>query len=96
MGTAILRTKPTRAGSITLDSWQKILTLAQEPNRHGQAMWVVRLSLGDLPPWRYGPFETEKAARIAYSTLIEFVDKGLSELGCEAGNRSGAESNEEH
>ena len=86
----------TRAGSLTLDSWNNLLVVAQEPDRHRQPMWVVRLSLVDLPPWRYGPFETEQAARDAFSTLVIFVDGALGEMCCEAANRADCESNEEH
>lgn len=49
MTTTIQAQQPPRAGSITLDSWQNMLVLAQKPDRHRQTMWVVRLSLGDLP-----------------------------------------------
>jgi hypothetical protein len=97
MTTATIQGKQTtRPDSITLDSWNNLLFLVQEPDRHGRTMWVVRLRLGDLPPWRYGPFETETVARDGFSTLIEFVAGELDDMCCEAGNRSGGESNEEH
>lgn len=86
----------TRAGSITLDSWNHLLVLVQESDRHGNTVWNVRLSLGDLPPWRYGPFGTKKAAREVFSTLIAFVDRELDVMCCEAGNRAGCDSNEEY
>jgi len=59
-------------------------------------VWNVRLRLGSLPPWRYGPFGTKNAAREAFSTLIAFVDRELELLVCEAGNRAGCDSNEEY
>ena len=75
MTTATVHAKQTtRPASITLDSWHNILFLVQEPDRHGNTVWNVRLSVGDLPPWRYGSFHTKKAARDAFSTLIAFVD----------------------
>ena len=92
----VLAKQTTRPDSITLDSWHLILFLVQEPDRHGNTVWNVRLNLGDLPPWRYGPFGTKKAAREAFSTLIAFVDRELELLVCEAGNRAGCDSNEEY
>src|SRR5205807_962038 len=48
-------------------------------------VWNVRLTLGDMPPWRYGPFDTKKAAQEAFSTIIAFVDRELELLVCDAG-----------
>jgi hypothetical protein len=97
MTTATVHAKQTtRPASITLDSWNNILFLVQEPDRHGSTVWNVRLSLGDLPPWRYGPFDTKKAAREAFSTLVAYVDGQLSEMCCEAGNRAECVGNEEY
>ena len=97
MATATIQAKQTtRPDTITLDAWRNLLFLVQEPDRHGNTVWNVRLRLGDLPPWRYGPFDTKKAAREAFSTLIEFVDRELELLFCEAGNRAGCDSNEEY
>lgn len=68
----------------------------QEPDRHGEKIWNVRLILGDLPPTRYGPFGTGKEAREAFASLIAFVDRELVHLCCEAGNQAGCDSNEEY
>lgn len=97
MTTATVSAKPTtRPDSITLDSWNNILFLVQEPDRHGSTVWNVRLCLGDLPPWQYGLFETKIAARETFFTLVTFVDGELEVLFCNAGNRAGCESNEEY
>ena len=97
MTTATVHAKQTtRPASITLDSWNNLLFLVQEPDRHRKTVGMVRLRLGDLPPWRYGPFDTKKAAREAFSTLIAFVDRELEVLFCEAGNRADYDSNEEY
>lgn len=85
-----------REGSVTVDSWNDILFLIKEPDRHGQTVWNVRLVLGSLPPWRYGTFETEEAAHEAFAKIIEFVDRWLAEMFCEAGNRANCDSNEEY
>lgn len=64
MTTATIHAKQTTlASSLTLDSWNNILFLVQEPDRHGNTVWNVRLSLGDLPPWRYGPRDQESRPR---------------------------------
>lgn len=97
MTTATVQAKQTKqASSITLDSWNNLLFLVQEPDRHGNTVWNVRLSLGNLPPWRYGPFDTKQAAREAFSTLSGFVGDELVDVCCEAGNRAGCDSNEEY
>lgn len=86
----------TRPDSITLDSWHNLLFLVQEPDRHGNTVWNVRMRLGDLPPWRYGFFDTKKAARDAFAILVTFVDRELDVMCCEAGTRAGCDSNEEY
>jgi hypothetical protein len=84
MTTATLQTKQTtRARSITLDSWKKLLVLTQEPDRDGRTMWMIRLSLGELSRWRYS-FETEQVARDAFATLVPFVEDKLREMCCQA------------
>ncbi len=87
--------EPTRKDSITLDSWNGILFLVQEPDRHGTIVWNVRLIIGDLPPQRYGPFFTKKAAREAFSTIAPFVNESLSEMFNEAGNQAHCDGNDE-
>ena len=97
MTTATAQAKPnTRVEPLTLDSWKNILFLVQEPDQHGNTVWNVRLRLGDLPPWRYGTFDTKKAAREAFSTLIAYVGGQLGDMCCEAGNRAECTGNEEY
>jgi hypothetical protein len=89
-------TQTTRRDSITLDSWNNILFLAQEPNRHGETVWNIRLILGDLPPWRYGQFTTKAAAMKAFAIVRDYLADALWEHAVEAGNRAGCDVNEEY
>ena len=80
---------PKRNGSATrdpkvVDSWNHLVFLFQERDRHGRLAWNVRLILGDLNPFRYGPLETEKEARAVFKTLTKHLDGALWELGNEA------------
>jgi len=97
MKATTLKTPQSRQrNAVVLDSWNDLLFLIEDQDRHGQTVWMVRLRLGDLPPWRYGPFDTMTAAREAFSTLIEFIHRELEVLFCEAGSRAGCDSNEEY
>lgn len=68
----------------------------QKPDRHGNTVWNVRLSLGELPPWRYGPFETIAEAKDAFKVITEYLAHALWEHAVEAGNQAGGDSSEEH
>lgn len=94
--TTVQATGLTKKDPITIESWNNVLFMMQEPDRHGNTVWNIRLALGDLPPWRYGPFESKKDAHAAFSALIAFVDRELLHLCCEAGNQAGCDGNEEY
>ena len=78
-----------------LDSWAEILVLIQEPDRHGQTVYNVRLQVGSLPPWRYGPVTTEEEGRRLFSTLRGAVSDELADLVSEVGVQAGVCGHEE-
>lgn len=84
-----------REGAVTLDSWESLLFLVRDPDRHGRPVFNVRLVIGTLPPWRYGPFQTEENAREGFAALRSAVQSELLELFCEMGDVAGVCGNEE-
>lgn len=101
MGIAIMATPPPKRNGrlvrdqVVVDSWNKLLFLVRQPDRHGRMVWNARLIFGDYAPFRYGPFETEKEARAMFKILAQHLDEALWELCNEAANHVTCRVNEE-
>lgn len=81
--------------STAVDSWSNLIFLVHEPNRHGALVWNVRLVVGDLPPWRFGPFHTENEARKAMDRLIELFEEAVGDIPAELAFFTGCAANQE-
>lgn len=71
--------------SIQIASWNDVLLLTRELDRHKQPRFYVRLVLGDMPARRYGPFPSLQAAKRGYSAMIERFYPDLLDLCNELG-----------
>ena len=73
---------PTKPGSITLENWNDLLFLVQEPNRKGRLTWFIRAIVGDFAQVKYGSYETEQAARAAFEECRKYFDRALGDMLC--------------
>jgi hypothetical protein len=78
---AVITQAPTEKNvSTVIDSWNNLVFLVREPDRHGDLVWIVRLVLGDLPPWKFGPFDSKKDARAAMTRLTEVFENSIGDI----------------
>lgn len=63
-----------------MDSWNNLVFLIHEPDRHGHLVWFVRLAVGDLTPWRFGPFDSKREAVSVMNRLSESVEDALGDV----------------
>lgn len=95
METVITKAPTERNTSAIVESWSNLVFLEHEPDRHGQLAWNVRLVLGDLPPWRFGPFQTKKNAASAMCRLIQLFDEAIGDIPAELAGFAGCAANQE-
>lgn len=95
METVITKAPTEKNASTIVESWSNLVFLGHEPDRHGQLVWNVRLALGDLPPWRFGPFQTKKDAVSAMDRLIELFDEAIGDIPAELAGFVGCAANQE-
>lgn len=69
--------------SITIASWNDLVLLVRELDRHKKPGFYVRLVLGDMPQRRYGPFHSLQAAKRSYGEMIGRLDPALCDLSNE-------------
>ncbi len=77
MATALKALKPTKPGSTTFKHWKDLIFLVKEPNRKGIPVWWVRVVVGDLDPFRAGPYSSEKEARKKFATIVDDFEDGI-------------------
>jgi hypothetical protein len=81
--------KNTTPVSIQIASWNDVMLLTRELDRHKQPRFYVRLVLGDMPARRYGPFPSLQAAKRGYNAMIDRFYPDLLDLCNELGGIAG-------
>lgn len=66
--------------STVIESWNDIVFLIHEPDRHGRLVWSVRLAVGDLTPWKFGPFDSKREAVSVMNRLSGLVEGALADV----------------
>lgn len=88
-------TKSVTRNDKTLEAWNDILFLVEEPDRYGKTVWNIRLRFGNRPPWRYGPYESKGAARKSFASMVKALHSELLDVVCELDWAAGCAGNEE-
>ena len=95
MTTTLETTQSVARNAKDLESWNDLLFLIEEPDRHGKTVWNIRLKFGSRPPWRYGPYESKGAARKAFASMVKALRSELLDLVCELDSAAECAGNEE-
>ena len=69
--------KDTTRASIQIASWNDVLMLVREPNRHGKPVLFIRIMFGKMEPRRFGPFPNLKQAQAWPSVTGTIVKSGV-------------------
>lgn len=72
--------KPTKPGSVTLESWEDLVFVVRELNRKDAERFYVRVRFGTFPSARFGPFEKEPQAFDAWVEIVEALPSQLRDL----------------
>lgn len=80
MNAVLTKTRTEKKASIVVDSWNSLIFLVHEPDRYGHLVWNVRLVLGDLPPWRFGPFDKKKDAVSTMHRLTQHFEEAIGDI----------------
>ena len=77
--------KDTTRASIQIASWNDVLMLVREPNRHGKPVLFIRIMFGKMEPRRFGPFPNLKQAQACHREMVRHLNDTLldeiNELG---------------
>src|SRR4051812_35438699 len=68
--------EPTTRSSITIASWNDVLILVRETDRHGQALFI-RVTFGEMAPRSYGPFPNIKQAKACHREMVTHLENTL-------------------
>ncbi|HSQ90673.1 MAG TPA: hypothetical protein VLM19_00710 [Nitrospiraceae bacterium] len=68
---------PSTRSSITVSSWNDVLMLVREPDRHGKPVLFIRIMFGKMEPCRYGPFPSLKQAKACYREMVTPLKEAL-------------------
>lgn len=63
-------TGPSTRSSITITSWNDVLVLVREPDRHSRPALFIRITFGEMAPRRYGPFPNLKKAQACHREMV--------------------------
>lgn len=85
MDAVMTREQTEKPVSTVIESWSNLVFLVHEADRHGGLVWIVRLVLGELPPWRFGPFDSKMDARAAMARLTEVFENAIGDIPFEIG-----------
>ncbi len=70
----------TRFGGTIIDSSGDNVFLLSERNRHGVTQHYIRVIIGNLPPYRYGPWLQPEQAHLAFKAATEYLEKHIDEV----------------
>jgi hypothetical protein len=63
--------------SITIASWNDVLVLVRETDRHGQPALFIRVTFGEMAPRRFGPFPSLKQAKACHRDMAAHLEDAL-------------------
>jgi len=69
-----------RVSSLVVESRSGIASVFRERDRHGNIVYYVRLAIGDLTPWKFGPFDSKEDAVSVMNRLGELVETAIGDI----------------
>lgn len=76
---------PLRAFETIVENWGETVFLIKGKDRHGNQVYSLRMCIGELDPWRFGPYASKREAIREMERLTTEIFERTSNIPAEMG-----------